>query len=308
MVDVSIQPWSAVWRLPTIDGNVLIKQTTAARRHEGTVQQFCASIAPDYVDSPLAIDASSGRILLEDAGPTLHDTDYQTEGLPIDSVIALVADYADFQIATIGHDELAIDTGIPLWDPARAIHETCAQGVLLNALPLNDPRHITAEQLQRVQSKTLTIDQAATRLTASPVPSCLDHGDLWPGNVLPPGRGRQRHRFIDFGDAAWTHPFLSMMMLIVECRHQWAIPELPQALNLDHPLLRRMIDAYLEPWTVYAPMPELRSTLSDALRLAPVRRSRAWITNLDGADPAAFDQDCQMPWVWLHDVGNSVSW
>ncbi|MBO0883371.1 MAG: hypothetical protein J2P17_24155 [Mycobacterium sp.] len=52
---------------------------------------------------------------------------------------------------------------------------------------------------------------------------------------------------------------------------------MPDALNLDHPILHRIIDSYLSAWSEYEPLNELRKTLSIALRLAPLRRSRAWI-------------------------------
>lgn len=80
------------------------------------------------------------------------------------------------------------------------------------------------------------------------------------------------------------------------------MPDLPDALNLDHPMLHRIIDTYLAEWSEFAPLPELRRTMIDALRIAPLRRSQAWITNLADADDAALTKHGQLPWLWLKDL------
>jgi hypothetical protein len=302
MAELSVQAWSAVWRLPTGEGPVLIKQTTPARDHEGRATAFGADCEPEVVEFPLVVDAATARILLRDEGPTLYESDHDHRGVELESVIALVTDYARLQHATIGRDARAAEAGIPFWDCAVAGRAARELAERLHDLPVTDPRHVPGDGVRRLRSVAAELDRAAERLAGSPLPLCLDHGDLWPGNALPPNAERRRFRFIDFGDVAWTHPFLSLIMMIIECRYRWSVPDLPGALNLDHPAVRTIIDAYLDCWTDYAPLADLRGFMADALRIAPLRRCQAWTTNLADADDGALARHGHLPWSWLQDV------
>lgn len=301
MTVVSAQAWSTVWRVPTTDSSVIVKQSTQARRREADIIAFAARLAPDQIDPPLAADTAKGRMILSDAGPTLYDTNPETRGLDLDTVLALIADFARLQQATIGHDSEAADAGLTRWDPALAADDAEQQASSLHELPSDDPRHITADQLHRIRLCLPDIARAGRQVASSPVPHCLDHGDLWPRNVIP-DQTRRRFRYIDFGDAAWTHPFLSLPMMIVECRYRWSVPDRPDGLNLDDPILHRILDSYLNTWTTYAPISDLRETLRNALRIAPLRHSRAWITNLTEADDQTRTDHGAMPWAWLEDL------
>lgn len=302
MTEVSVQAWSAVWRLPTAEGSVLIKQTTPARDQEADATAFAADCEPEVVERPLAIDASTARILQHDDGPTLYERDHDHRGVQLETVTALLTDYARLQQATIGRDALAAEAGIAFWDCAVAARTARELAERLHDLPTTDPRHVPGEGVRRVRAVAADLDRAAERLAGSPLPLCLDHGDFWPGNALPPRAERRHYRLIDFGDAAWTHPFLSMIMMIIECRYRWSVPDLPDALNLDHPAVRTIIDAYLRCWTEFAPLPALRRIMTDAVRIAPLRRCQAWITNLAEADDASLARHGRLPWSWLQDV------
>ena len=267
--DVSIQPWSAVWRIPTAVGPVLLKQTTSARRSEGGVQAFVADRADRYVDRPLAYTAGSGRILLRDLGLTMFGASPDNRGIEIRPVAQILADYARLQHATIGAATDASAAGLESWDPGRAVDDAAMQARQLHALPPSDARHISTAQRDRILDARSTIESAARVVAASPIPCCLEHGDLWPGNVIPPQDPDSSYRLIDFGDAAWSHPFLSPIMLIIECRFRWAADDQPDRLDLNHPAITATItDAYLSHWTDYASMPDLRHTLHCALQLA----------------------------------------
>ncbi|MFC7623311.1 hypothetical protein [Microlunatus sp. GCM10028923] len=85
-----------------------------------------------------------------------------------------------------------------------------------------------------------------------------------------------------------------MIMMTIECRYRWSVPDLPDALNLDHPVLHWTVDGYLEAWSD-ASIDELRRTMTDALRVASLRRAHAWLTNLAEADREALAQHGQPP-------------
>jgi len=89
-------------------------------------------------------------------------------------------------------------------------------------------------------------------------------------------------------------------------RHRWSVPHRPGTLNVDHPILHRLLDGYLDRWTGYAPLPELRRAAADAIRLGALRRCWAWLTNLTEADDAALAELGHLPWAWLEDLTRPV--
>ncbi|WP_020580332.1 hypothetical protein [Actinopolymorpha alba] len=103
MSDLSIQRWSAVWRIPTNLGHVLLKQTTTARAVEGSVHAFCADAAPEYVDQPLAYDPATARILFTDGGLTMAGGDWLAVPTP-KAIASMVTDYPLCQ-AEVRHPE-----------------------------------------------------------------------------------------------------------------------------------------------------------------------------------------------------------
>lgn len=291
MLDLSIQPWSAVWRLPTEGSDVLLKQI-APGTPEIPTYEFCAEIAPDFIEPLLGSDHLAGRMLFRDGGPTLHEA----ADVGPDAVAALVIDYAHFQQTLIGCGARAAAAGIPSWDPTTAPAELQSQAEVLAMMPPSDIRRITDSQQQSLLDGLEVYEAAGRALANSTLPRSLDHGDLWLGNVLPPDRSG-RHRFIDFGNAVWTHPFLSVLPLLHNCYQRWT----PRGsrFTLDRADLRLASSAYLGEWSEYASPRECESAFAAAARLAPLLRSRAAIENVEHAGPSDADELGPTPWTWL---------
>ena len=74
--------------------------------------------------------------------------------------------------------------------------------------------------------------------------------------------------FIDWAASAIAHPFCGMAKTLrVLVRHYDARPGSPE--------LERVRDAFLEPWTAYAPAPELRKVFDAAYALGALTRAAA---------------------------------
>jgi len=181
MADVSVQAWSAVWRLPTTLGPVVVKQTTAGRAAEIAVHAACARFAPEFVSPPLATDVAGHRLLLCDGGPTL---DQHHPAIPPTLATDLIRDYASFQRATAEHRGDLLAAGCPTWDPAAAADELESLVTALTDLPTSDLRHLTAAQRDVLLDNRQAYRRAGATLAASALPECLDHGDLWPGSPV----------------------------------------------------------------------------------------------------------------------------
>lgn len=216
-----------------------------------------------------------------------------------DNFAALAVDYAALQQATIGRRRGAEAAGMLSWDPADAARGAARQALALHALPASDPRHITTAQRDQLLDNLDVYTVSGTALANSPIPYCLDHGDLWSGNVLTPRVVGGCYRFIDFGDAAWTHPFLSLLSLLVDGQRQWSPSWEMTRGGLDHPALEGVIDAYLQSWRGYASRPHLERLLGHALVVAPLRRSHALLANMTIATDADAEELGPTPWTWL---------
>ena len=110
-----------------------------------------------------------------------------------------------------------------------------------------------------------------------PVPLTLIHEEVHDGNVHLRGG---RPVFIDWAEASVSHPFAGMTntLRMVSWRAGWE-PGGSEVL--------RVRDAYLEPWTRYAPIDELRAIFADGYALGALARAATWERILAPLSPDA---------------------
>lgn len=100
-------------------------------------------------------------------------------------------------------------------------------------------------QLLPLMPKLNTICQQLSRLG---IPNTLVHGDLSPRNIYMGDRG---FVYFDWSDTCISHPFFDLIRFLYEIEQD--LPHVPDARS-------PIRDAYLEPWTIYAPMEQLVTT------------------------------------------------
>jgi hypothetical protein len=110
-----------------------------------------------------------------------------------------------------------------------------------------------------------------------PIPPSLIHEEIHDGNVHFRDDGPV---FIDWAEASVSHPFagLTNTLRIVSWRSEWE-PGGPEVLRLR--------DAYLEPWTRYAAMDELREIFAEGYALGALARAATWERVLEPLDETA---------------------
>ena len=114
---------------------------------------------------------------------------------------------------------------------------------------------LTGEQIERLRGFEPELKRRVARLETFELPTVLEHGDLWQNNVqIVSGRGF----FFDWTDANLTHPLLSLPLGTFETG-PWGDGAI--------------VDAYLEPWTRFAPLERLREAPQDAQPLAELHRA-----------------------------------
>jgi aminoglycoside phosphotransferase (APT) family kinase protein len=99
-----------------------------------------------------------------------------------------------------------------------------------------------------------------------PVPLSLIHEEVHGGNVLVRAG---RPVLIDWAEASVSHPFAGTVntLRVVAWHSEWE-PGGPEVLRLR--------DAYLEPWTPFAPLGELREVYAQAYALGCLARAATW--------------------------------
>jgi hypothetical protein len=257
------RPWSTVLRLPTADGPVWLKVTTAATRAEVGLYRVLAERAPEAVLVPLARDDERGWLLLPDGGPTLRDGPPEQVAA---GVAAALPVYAALQRAVAPARDEIRDAGVPDASPT--------------ALPARFEEALAATGLDDdVPRRRALVAEWAARLSVAPGSDIVtvDHQDLHPGNVLAP-TAAHGPRFYDWGDAVLAHPFASLLV---------ALGGLARTLGVgpDDEAVLAARDAYLDGFVDLAGHDELVRTADLACRAAVVARALTWQRAVGAAGP-----------------------
>ena len=245
----------SLFRASTSAGDAYFKAVPPQWGHEPALTAYLAGRFPALSPTVLASGVDQGYLLLADFG-----------GRPL-------ADVDDPEAWTVAYAalgrmqrELADDVdvlsglGVPIQGPAEILPRI--------GLMLRDERRLRAGmehglepgQVALLHAAEPDIIAACERLATGPIPLSLDHGDFWPGNIRWTDAGPL---IFDWSDATITHPFFSLVM---------AADEIDGALPAHPDLRQRVIDAYLDVWTGFAPLDELRAIFADAMLVAPLHQ------------------------------------
>ena len=146
--------------------------------------------------------------------------------------------------------------------------------------PDDDPAHLAADVVERLEVARPSVRDAACALGNGPLPVTVQHGDLHPGNVFEVDG---RLRVFDFGDTQWAHPLESL--------------PIPWAMTKDDPSIRwqDLLFAYHEPWRDLLTIDELAELLAAAVVTQPVNRSFGWWEGLTEATEDEWDEWGEAP-------------
>jgi hypothetical protein len=129
------------------------------------------------------------------------------------------------------------------------------------------------------------------------VPAGVVHQEAHDGNVFVRDR---RPVFIDWAEASVTHPFLGPLLPLRSATERRGYE--PGSREVE-----RLRDAYLEPFTRFAPTAELRRAFAHAYFLAPIGRAQVWHRILGPLAPevSAAHDDPSSAWIEiLHGIAD----
>ena len=99
-----------------------------------------------------------------------------------------------------------------------------------------------------------------------PIPMSLIHEEVHDGNVFVRDG---RPVFIDWAEASVSHPFAGLVNTLYAFADRAGLAD-------DAPEVLRVRDAYLEPWTAFAPAVELRELFGRACVVGALARAATW--------------------------------
>jgi len=244
-----IRPWSTVLRVPTAEGTLFFKEPEPAVAHEHRLVEILSARRPELVTEVLFSD-EDGRMLMRDAGPQLsaRDPDLQDwkEALPL---------YAELQIEAAEDVDALLAAGA--FDRRSAVLPDQYRELIAEPAPGQ-----TAAEYQQLLALEVEVDRVCAELAAGPVPNMVNNDDFTDGSVHVTDAG---YRFLDWGDACVSHPFMTLTVTqrVIEIRH---------GLPPGSAEIARIRDAYLEPFTRFAPRPELESMVEPARKIGQICR------------------------------------
>ena len=228
-------------------------------RHEPELTQWLAARFPERLPEVLGADTDRGWLLMKDAGSQTLDqvTDAAT-------YVETARKLAEIQVALLTHTNELGNLGVPhrgLDLLAAGIDPLLADIALMQ--PTADLRLSDAE-ITRLQGLGPQLHRACAELAALNIPLSLEHGDFWAGQVVlrQEAGGKPQPIFIDWSDATIAHPFFSLCYSLNNPAD--VSPLLPDTAAA----CERMRTAYLEAWTAYASLNDLRKALHFAQQIA----------------------------------------
>ena len=258
------RPWSTFAKIPTDHGIAYFKAPSPMFKFEATLTEALARWRPDVTVPLLAFDLDRGWLLSSDAGVTLRSLTQAPD--QIDHWLKLLPRYVEFQIEMADRVPELLALGLP--DRRLAVLPHLYNQLLEDKenLLIGLEGGLTPEEYQRLLDLRPHYANQCAQLAAYGLPETLTHEEIHENNVL----FRDGHyTFTDWSDCSVGHPFFSMLVTLRSIAHWLKLDE-------DGPDVRKVRDAYLEPWTTFETRPKLNAALDLAYRLAMVNRALSW--------------------------------
>ena len=251
---VRVSEFSTVLRVNAGGRACYFKSVAAEAAREPPVTAALAGRSP-HLPPVIAVDAERRFLLMEAfAGDPLAAPE------DISAWAAAARSYGELQrqcldmVGELGSLGCAVTTAASLIEPLAALLDD------RDAILAGQPAGLSEDQLTALRALVPELAVAAAALDAGPLPLAIDHGDLWPSNVLV---GPGGCAFVDWEDVRLAHPFLSLFQLLTGAYldHRFA----------DHDAAAvRIRDAYLAGFSAWAGHAELACAFDAAHDIAAV--------------------------------------
>jgi hypothetical protein len=243
-------------RVPTTGGAAYFKAIPPMYARELGLLRMLSADAPERVPDGLAFNTGRGWHLTRDHGgrPLTEVFDLSIWERALDAL-------GQVQVRYVGRDGDLVKARCTDLRPETMVGQIESLLADRAALLVGQAGGLTDDDLAVLRPLAPSLRAACGRLAASGVPSTLVHGDFTPANVSVVDGGPV---FFDWCEATLSHPFFSAVRFLLSARWQG------RAVRDDPDLYARLRDAYLAPWTPFAPMRHLTETWELASALQPL--------------------------------------
>lgn len=259
---VRVRPWSTQLTVPTDHGRLWFKANTPSMGFEPALHQLLATLSPDDVAAPVAIDPVRGWMLTADRGPTLGEVRNPTT----DDWVRLIQHAAALQRRVADRRDELVGLGVHDCSPPRVPERFDSLVEQLSNLPAGHPSRLRPDDLAALEDRRADLVEAAVVLERSPVPSSLQHGDVHPDNAFAD------LKVFDFGDVQWAHA-------VEVLRVPFGI--ISQDDTVEWGPVR---DAYFEVWGDVADRRTMAALFEATAFTQAVNRCLVWVDTLQLAD------------------------
>ena len=232
-----VRAWvrSCTLSLKTEHDILYLKALPEMFNYEPVITRVLSLRFPENIPDVRAVHVENGWMLMRDIGGKPL-TDHQD----ISVWKSVIRRYAEMQIDLIGNTHSMIALGVP----DRNVDYLSSQ---VDRLMHDLPDALSQQEQTELKRLSSTLRSLCYELTEFNVPLSLTHGDFWAQNVMIRPNGEPV--FFDWSDASVSHPFFDIPFFLSEIESDLAhIPDAREQLR----------DAYLDVWTRYAPLMNLR--------------------------------------------------
>ena len=232
-----VQVWTraATMRLPTSNGTLYLKAVSEIFNYEPVVTRLLSIRFPGYVPDVQAVHVDHGWMLMRDFGGTLLENITDLEIWK-----AVLRRFGEIQIDLVGDTQSLISLGVP----DRNVDYLSTQ---IARIANDVPDDFSDQEAAELKMMASTMRSMCFDLVEHNVPLTMTHGDLRPNNIIVKEDGTVL--FFDWSDAAISHPFFDIPIFLTDVAQRFS--EIPDAYD-------QLRDTYLETWSRYEPMINLR--------------------------------------------------
>lgn len=285
------RPWSTFIRIATDRGVVFFKAPAPPLSDfEAPLTEALSHWRPDITVPVIAIDLERGWFLSEEAGVTLRSAYPGHE--QIDHWLKLLPSCAEMQIELAPRVPEILGFGVPdrRLEKLPQLYDDILDPANEN-LRVGQQPGLTADEYERLRVLAPHVETWCKELAGFGIPETLTHEEIHDANVLVDG---QRYLLADWSDSSVAHPFFAMVVMIRAAAYRLKLDE-------GGAEMRRLRDAYLEPFEKFAPRPRLLDALGRAWRLGMLNRALSWNYGTGSLPARLKEADADAVPEWLQD-------